>query len=108
MNAIEFLHSDHEQVLVMLSQLELDAAPVTGGDADYRRRRRELVTELVIAASRHEAVEEEYFWPAVRDHVPDGARLAEHAVAQEQTAKHVLARRACRPTRRSSSSWSRR
>ena len=92
MDAIEFLHNDHEQVLGMLSQLERDAEPVTGDDADYRRRRRELVTELVIAESQHEAVEEQYFWPTVRDQVPGGDRLADHAVEQEQAAKHVLAR----------------
>jgi hypothetical protein len=91
-DAIEFLHHDHEQVLGMLSRLERDAEPVTGGDADHLRRRRELVTELVIAESRHEAVEEQYFWPAVRDQVPGGDRLADHGVAQEQAAKHVLAR----------------
>src|SRR3979411_2092368 len=67
-DAIEFLHNDHEQVLGMLSQLERDAEPVTGDDADYRRRR-ELVTELVIAESQHEAIEEQYFWPTVRDQV---------------------------------------
>jgi hemerythrin-like domain-containing protein len=92
MDAIEFLHNDHEEVLGMLSMLEQDAKPVTGRDAEHLSRRRELVTELVIAESQHEAVEEQYFWPAVREQVPDGDRLADHAVAQEQAAKHVLAR----------------
>jgi hemerythrin superfamily protein len=35
-------------------------------------------------------VEEEYFWPAVRELVPEGDRMADHAVAQEQSAKQVL------------------
>jgi hemerythrin HHE cation binding domain-containing protein len=91
-DAIEFLHNDHEQVLGMFSRLEQDARPVTAGDADRRRRRQELVTELVIAESQHEAVEEQYFWPAVREQVPGGDQLADHAVEQEQAAKHILAR----------------
>jgi hemerythrin-like domain-containing protein len=48
------------------------------------------VTELVIAESQHEAVEEEYFWPAVRQQVPTGERMAEQALTQEQAAKHIL------------------
>ena len=91
MDAIEFLRNDHQQVLAMLDRLERDAALITDGDSDQLRRRRELVTELVIAESQHEAVEEQYFWPAVRDRVPGGDRLADHAVEQEQGAKHVLA-----------------
>ena len=55
-----------------------------------RSVRRELVTELVIAESQHEAVEEQYFWPAVRQQVPTGERMAEQALKQEQAAKHLL------------------
>jgi hypothetical protein len=91
-DAIEFLHNDHEQVLAMLDRLERDTAPPGGIDADYLRGRAELVTELVIAESQHEAVEEQYFWPAVREQVPDGNRLADHAVEQETAAKRVLAK----------------
>ena len=49
-----------------------------------------MAEELVIEESRHEAVEEMFFWPAVRDHLPDGDRLADEATSQEQEAKHVL------------------
>src|SRR5262249_47465286 len=41
---------------------------------------------------RHEAAEEQYFWPAVRERVPDGNQLADEAIAQETEAKNVLAR----------------
>ena len=33
-----------------------------------------------------------YFWPTVRDRLPDGGRLADEATGQEQEAKQVLAR----------------
>ncbi|GLY75283.1 hemerythrin domain-containing protein [Actinoallomurus iriomotensis] len=48
------------------------------------------VSGVRLEESKHEAVEEKFFWPAVRDRVPDGDRLADHAVEQEQAAEHVL------------------
>jgi hemerythrin superfamily protein len=49
-----------------------------------------MVERLIIEESKHEAVEEEYFWPAVRELVEDGDRLADRAVEQEQSAKRTL------------------
>jgi hemerythrin-like domain-containing protein len=90
MDAIEFLRADHVRVLDMLTRLEQGSPAGTSAVADDRSVRRDLVTELVIAESQHEAVEEEYFWPAVRQQVPTGERMAEQALKQEQAAKHIL------------------
>jgi hypothetical protein len=90
MDAIEFLRADHVRVLEMLARLEQGPPVGTSAVADDKRVRRELVTELVIAESQHEAVEEQFFWPAVRAQVPTGERMAELALKQEQAAKHVL------------------
>lgn len=87
MDAIELLRADHQKVLTMLAELENE--PAVPGENQLRARK-ELVTELVIAESQHEAVEEQYFWPMVRDSLPDGAELAQHAVDQEDAAKQVL------------------
>jgi hypothetical protein len=51
-----------------------------------------MAETLVIEESKHEAVEEMYFWPTVRDRLPGGGRLADEATGQEQEAKQVLAR----------------
>ena len=51
-----------------------------------------MVQQLVIEVSKHEAVEEMYFWPAVRSHVTDGTDLANQAQGQEQEGKEVLAK----------------
>lgn len=88
MDALTFLRKDHEKVLAMLDEL-------AGGPPEKRTEselaaRKELVTQLIIAESQHEAVEEQYFWPAVREALPDGDRLADHAVHQEDDAKWVL------------------
>ena len=65
---------------VIVSQGQIDA--VLNARPEERR--------LIIEESKHEAVEEEYFWPAVRELVEDGDRLADHAIEQEQTAKREL------------------
>jgi Hemerythrin HHE cation binding domain len=55
-------------------------------------RRKKMVEELIIEESRHEAVEKMYFWPAVRERLPDGDELADTATGQEQEGKEVLDR----------------
>lgn len=88
MDAITFLRNDHEKVLAMLD--ELAGGPPEKRTASELAARQKLVTQLIIAESQHEAVEEQYFWPTVRDTLPDGDRLADHAVRQEEDAKWVL------------------
>jgi hemerythrin-like domain-containing protein len=43
-------------------------------------------------SSRHEAAEEQYFWPTVRERVPNGNELADKAISQETKAKEILAK----------------
>src|SRR6201981_1245680 len=87
----DVLASDHEQVKRLLSQFE--AAPAASGTNDsLLAARKKMAETLVIEESKHEAVEEMYFWPAVRKHLPDGDKLAGRAIGQEQEGKEVLAR----------------
>ena len=82
-DAMELLRCDHDEVRRLLSALE-DSAPADG-PADGG-----LACRLVIAASGHEAIEEQYFWPLVRRRVQNGPRLADEALGQEQEAKRLL------------------
>lgn len=91
-SAFEVLAKDHQEVKRMLAELELGPTAATGADPDQLALRKKMVQQLVIEESRHEAVEEMHFWPAVRKHVSDGTDLANQAQAQEQQAKEVLAR----------------
>jgi hemerythrin-like domain-containing protein len=88
MDAITFLREDHKSVLGMLEVL--DGAP-SGSGADLSGLGT-MVTNLVIAESQHEAIEEQFFWPAVREALDDGNQLADEAVAQEQEGKKLLQR----------------
>jgi hypothetical protein len=90
-SVFEVLSRDHAEVKRMLSEFESGATAVSGASADQLALRKKMAQTLVIEESRHEAVEEMYFWPAVRDRLPDGDRLADEATGQEQEAKQVLA-----------------
>jgi hemerythrin-like domain-containing protein len=86
MDALTFLRQDHKSVLGMLEVL--DGAPEGNGAAASGLRT--MVTNLVIAESQHEAIEEQFFWPAVRDALDEGNELADTAVEQEQAGKQLL------------------
>ena len=91
-SAFEVLAKDHEEVKRMLSELELGPTAVTGATSDQLALRQKMVEQLVIEESKHEAVEEMYFWPAVRSHLTDGDELANQAQDQEQQGKFILDR----------------
>jgi hemerythrin-like domain-containing protein len=82
-DAIELLRCDHDEVRRLLSALE-------DGPAEVGLTEVGLTAQLVIAASGHEAIEEQHFWPLVRRRVQNGPRLADEAVSQEQDAKRLL------------------
>lgn len=85
------LREDHLDVEHMLNRLETQAAsgPL---DAQDRVERKLLVERLVMELSKHEAVEEQHFWPVVRDTLPDGDVLANTAINQENEGKSVMQR----------------
>lgn len=84
------LREDHEKVESMLRELASMPTASSGATKQQLEQRTKLVQELVIAESKHEAVEEEYFWPAVRERVGQGNDLAGTGVHQESEAKEVL------------------
>lgn len=88
MDALTFLRQDHKSVLGMLEVL--DGAP-TGSGADQSGLAT-MVTNLVIAESQHEAIEQQIFWPAVRKALDNGDELADEAIEQEQAGKELLQR----------------
>jgi hemerythrin-like domain-containing protein len=88
MDALTFLRQDHKSVLGMLEVL--DDAPSGSGAASSGLST--MVTNLVIAESQHEAIEEQFFWPAVRELLDDGDALADRAIEQEQEGKKLLQR----------------
>lgn len=86
----DVLARDHAEVKQMLADLEHGPTVGAGATNDQLARRKKLVDQLVIEESKHEAMEEMYFWPAVRDKLHDGHKLASTAIEQEQEGKEVL------------------
>jgi hemerythrin-like domain-containing protein len=85
------LAQDHEEVKGMLAELEKGPTHATGASQDQLVLRKKMTEELIIEESKHEALEEMYFWPSVRDHLQNGDALTDQATGQEQDAKEVLA-----------------
>jgi Hemerythrin HHE cation binding domain len=85
------LARDHQEVKNMLAELEKGLAKGTGASDDQPALRKKMTEQLIIEESTHEALEEMYFWPAVRGHFSAGNTLADTATGQEQGAKRVLA-----------------
>jgi hemerythrin-like domain-containing protein len=91
-SAFDVLAKDHQEVKDMLSELERGPTAAGGATENQLALRKKMAQQLVIEESRHEAVEEMYFWPAVREHVANGDDLADEARQQEQEGKKVLDR----------------
>jgi hemerythrin-like domain-containing protein len=89
-DAFEVLARDHAEVKQMLTQLELGAIRQGNASTKQLTERKKLAEQLVIEESRHEAIEEMYFWPVVREHLPNGDQLADTAIGQEDEGKDVL------------------
>ena len=85
------LGQDHQEVKSMLAELEKGPTGATGATEEQLGLRKKMTEQLIIEESKHEALEEMYFWPAVREHLEGGDALADEATGQEQAAKQVLA-----------------
>ena len=85
------LAQDHQEVQAMLAELEKGPTRATGASENQLALRKKMTETLIIEESKHEALEEMYFWPAVREYHSAGDTLADEATGQEQEAKHVLA-----------------
>jgi hypothetical protein len=89
-DALVVLTRDHNQVKALQEQLGTLPSHATGGSTAQMSRRKSIVDMITVKLSQHEAVEEEYFWPAVRKVMPDGDRWADEAIEQEQQGRNTL------------------
>jgi hypothetical protein len=91
LSVFDVLGRDHLEVQRMLAELGTGPTRASGATAAHLARRKKMVEELIIEESKHEAAEEMHFWPVVRERLPNGNELADHAIGQEQEGKEVLA-----------------
>lgn len=88
----DVLKADHGNMQLLLAALEHSPGHAAGASQEVLRARKAAADRLVIDAARHEAAEQEYFWPAVRERLGRGNQLADEASAQEQEVSDALAR----------------
>ncbi len=89
-DAFTVLRRDHEKVERALAALEDGPNAASGADQGELLARRRLTEQVIVDESGHEAIEEQYFWPVVRDRMPGGSELADEAIGQQQDARQVL------------------
>ncbi|MFJ8622235.1 hemerythrin domain-containing protein [Kitasatospora sp. NPDC093550] len=81
-NVINELMTDHREVEEMFARVQ--ALPA--GD----ERRREVAEQFTIELVRHSVAEEQYLYPAVREHVPGGDALADKEIADHASVERLL------------------
>jgi hypothetical protein len=91
-DVFDVLGEDHREVKRILMELERGPTAMAGASDSHLALRKKMAEQLIIEESKHEALEEMYFWPVVRDKLGDGGRLAGTATGQEQEGKEVLAK----------------
>jgi hemerythrin superfamily protein len=82
-DVVDILTTDHREMLELLGQIE--GTP----DSD---RRKELVDTVIAEVMRHAVAEEMYVYPAIKDHVPNGAEEVEHDKKEHQEIVEVMKR----------------
>jgi hypothetical protein len=90
-DVFQVLRKDHDEVKAMLAELAEGPKASTGATDEQLAFRKRAVDQVIIEESKHEAAEQQYFWPAVKRLGPDGARVAEVGLEQEAEADPVLA-----------------
>ncbi|MFD0273098.1 hemerythrin domain-containing protein [Kitasatospora sp. NPDC127111] len=81
-NVIEELMADHREVEEMFARIR--------GMSGLGQQLRDAVDEVTIELVRHSVAEEQYLYPAVREHVQDGDRLADKEIADHARVEEIL------------------
>jgi hemerythrin superfamily protein len=78
---VEVLEHDHREVEELFDQIEQATDP---------KQRRELTDDVTIELIRHAVAEEQYLYPATREHLPDGDKLADKEIDEHSEVEEAL------------------
>ncbi|MPY32862.1 hemerythrin domain-containing protein, partial [Streptomyces adustus] len=81
-DAIAELMTDHREVEEMFARIQ----GMPGGGQELR----DLVDEITIELVRHSVAEEEHLYPAVREHIKGGDRIADKEIADHTRVEKLL------------------
>ena len=79
-DVFDVLAEDHEEIRQALAELEKGPTVATGATEDQLMLRKIMTEELILEETKHEEIELTCLWPAVREHVPGGDRLADRVI----------------------------
>lgn len=68
-DVVGILTSDHQEMVELLAQIDGTSDP---------HQRRDLADTVIAEVMRHAVAEEMFVYPAIEEHVPDGAEQVEH------------------------------
>jgi hemerythrin superfamily protein len=74
-DVVDILTSDHRDMLELIGSIEHEQDSA---------RRRDLADALIAEIMRHAVAEEMYVYPAIEEHVPDGAAKVDHDKQEHQ------------------------
>ncbi len=89
-DVFEVLGAAHREVEQMLDRMQSLMGLPGQPAAELRDQGGWLAGALISAVSQHEAAEERYFWPVVKEKASDGNSLAASGTEQETEGKEVL------------------
>ncbi len=78
---IDVLTTDHREAVSLISQIRSTADP---------EQRRDLADQLIAELVRHSVAEEMYVYPAMQDHLQDGAAAVEHDTKEHKELERVM------------------
>ncbi|SOE07834.1 hemerythrin domain-containing protein [Streptomyces sp. Ag109_G2-15] len=81
-DALEELMTDHREVEEMFARIQ----EMAGGGQELR----DLVDDVTIELVRHSVAEEQYLYPAVREHIDGGDRIADKEIADHGRVEKLL------------------
>jgi hemerythrin superfamily protein len=80
-DVVDVLTTDHREATELVSEI------LTTGDPE---RRRDLADSLIAELVRHSVAEEMYVYPAMRDHLPNGAEAVEHDTEEHKQLERIM------------------
>jgi Hemerythrin HHE cation binding domain len=89
-DVFEVLGAGHREVEQMLERMQYLIGGAAEPTVELREQGSSLVGALISAVSQHEAAEEEYFWPAVKEKVVGRGSLAADGIEQGTETIKVL------------------
>ncbi|PSK91902.1 hemerythrin HHE cation binding domain-containing protein [Haloactinopolyspora alba] len=78
---VDILVEDHREIEDLFQQIE------ASDDAEHVRR---LADAAIAELVRHSVAEEQYLYPAIREHLSDGHSIADHELVEHAEAERVM------------------